>query len=35
VGQDKLKVNLELPGASERIRAAEEILGKLGARKAA
>jgi transcription-repair coupling factor (superfamily II helicase) len=34
-GQDKLKVNLELPGASERIRAAEEILGKLGARKAA
>ncbi|QAU23137.1 transcription-repair coupling factor [Dyella sp. M7H15-1] len=34
-GKDKLKVNLELPGASERIRAAEEILGKLGARKAA
>jgi transcription-repair coupling factor (superfamily II helicase) len=34
-GQDKLKINLELPGASERIRAAEELLGKLGARKAA
>jgi transcription-repair coupling factor (superfamily II helicase) len=34
-GQDKLRVNLELPGASERIRAAEDILGRLGARKAA
>ena len=34
-GQDKLKVNLELPGAAERIRAAEDILGRLGARKAA
>ncbi|RUL66379.1 transcription-repair coupling factor [Dyella dinghuensis] len=34
-GQDKLKVNLELPGATERIRAAEDILGRLGARKAA
>jgi transcription-repair coupling factor (superfamily II helicase) len=34
-GQDKLKVNLELPGASERIRTAEEILVRLGARKAA
>ena len=34
-GQDKLKVNLELPGASERIRTAEEILGRLGARKVA
>ena len=34
-GQDKLKVNLELPGASERIRTAEEILIRLGARKVA
>ncbi|GLQ90029.1 transcription-repair coupling factor [Dyella flagellata] len=34
-GQDKLKINLELPGASERIRAAQELLGRLGARKAA
>ncbi|GAB2569485.1 transcription-repair coupling factor [Dyella jejuensis] len=34
-GQDKLKVTLELPGASERIRAVEDILGRLGARKAA
>ena len=34
-GQDKLKVSLELPGASERIRTAEDILGRLGARKAA
>jgi transcription-repair coupling factor (superfamily II helicase) len=34
-GQDKLKVNLELPGASERIRAAEDVLGRLGARKLA
>ncbi|RUL80009.1 transcription-repair coupling factor [Dyella choica] len=34
-GQDKLKISLELPGASERIRAAQELLGRLGARKAA
>lgn len=34
-GQDKLKINLELPGASERIRAAQDLLGRLGARKAA
>ncbi|GLQ45320.1 transcription-repair-coupling factor [Dyella lipolytica] len=34
-GQDKLKVNLELPGSSERIRSAEEILIRLGARKVA
>jgi transcription-repair coupling factor (superfamily II helicase) len=34
-GQDKLKILLELPGASERIRAAEEVLAQLGARKAA
>ena len=34
-GKDKLKVNMELPGASERIRTATEILGRLGARKAA
>ncbi|WP_233843234.1 transcription-repair coupling factor [Dyella sp. 2HG41-7] len=34
-GQDKLKINLELPGSSERLRAAEDILGRLGARKAA
>jgi transcription-repair coupling factor (superfamily II helicase) len=34
-GQDKLKINLELPGASERVRAAQELLGRLGARKAA
>ena len=34
-GQDKLKVNMELPGASERIRTAMEILVRLGARKAA
>ncbi|WP_114238193.1 transcription-repair coupling factor [Dyella sp. C9] len=32
-GQDKLKVNLELPGASERIRAAQEVLVQLGARR--
>ncbi len=34
-GQDKLKVHMELPGASERIRTAMEILVRLGARKAA
>ncbi len=33
-GQDKLRVKLELPGASERIRAAQELLATLGARKA-
>ena len=32
-GQDKLKVNLELPGASERIRTAQEVLVSLGARR--
>jgi transcription-repair coupling factor (superfamily II helicase) len=34
-GQDKLKIYLELPGASERIRAAQDLLGRLGARRAA
>jgi transcription-repair coupling factor (superfamily II helicase) len=34
-GQDKLKVNLELPGASERIRSAQEVLVQLGARRPA
>jgi len=32
-GQDKLKVNLELPGGTERIRAAQEVLVQLGARR--
>jgi transcription-repair coupling factor (superfamily II helicase) len=32
-GQDKLRVTLELPGASERIRSAEEVLVLLGARR--
>ncbi|WP_447733669.1 transcription-repair coupling factor [Rhodanobacter soli] len=32
-GQDKLKVILELPGASERIRSAQELLVTLGARR--
>jgi transcription-repair coupling factor (superfamily II helicase) len=32
-GQDKLKVSLELPGASERIRSAQEVLVQLGARR--
>ncbi|SFS19816.1 transcription-repair coupling factor (superfamily II helicase) [Dyella sp. OK004] len=32
-GQDKLRVILELPGASERIRAAQEVLVALGARR--
>jgi transcription-repair coupling factor (superfamily II helicase) len=34
-GQDKLKVILELPGASERIRSAQELLVTLGARRSA
>ncbi|EIM00232.1 transcription-repair coupling factor [Rhodanobacter denitrificans] len=34
-GQDKLKVILELPGASERIRSAQELLVTLGARRPA
>jgi len=32
-GQDKLKVILELPAATERIRAAQEVLVQLGARR--
>ncbi len=32
-GQDKLKVTLELPGATERIRSAQEVLIMLGARR--
>jgi transcription-repair coupling factor (superfamily II helicase) len=32
-GQDKLKVNLELPGATERLRSAQEVLVSLGARR--
>src|SRR6185437_8946915 len=32
-GQDKLKVILDLPGASERIRSAQEVLLLLGARR--
>ncbi|MDE2086635.1 MAG: transcription-repair coupling factor [Xanthomonadaceae bacterium] len=32
-GQDKLRVTLELPGASERIRSAQEVLVLLGARR--
>jgi transcription-repair coupling factor (superfamily II helicase) len=34
-GQDKLKVILDLPGASERIRSAQELLVTLGARRPA
>ncbi|HET6803930.1 MAG TPA: transcription-repair coupling factor [Frateuria sp.] len=34
-GQDKLKIALELPGAAERIRAAQELLVQLGARRPA
>ncbi|MDA3914424.1 transcription-repair coupling factor [Oleiagrimonas sp.] len=34
-GQDKLKVYLDLPGASERLRTAHDLLDTLGARKAA
>ena len=29
-GQDKIKVKLELPGAKERVRAAHELLTRLG-----
>ncbi len=32
-GQDKLKITLDLPGASERIRSAQEVLLLLGARR--
>ncbi|PWK91977.1 transcription-repair coupling factor [Fulvimonas soli] len=32
-GQDKLRVTLDLPGASERIRSAQEVLVQLGARR--
>ncbi|WP_266159369.1 transcription-repair coupling factor, partial [Dyella silvatica] len=32
-GQDKLKVTLDLPGATERIRSAQEVLVLLGARR--
>ena len=32
-GQDKLKITLDLPGASERIRSAQEVLVLLGARR--
>ena len=32
-GQDKLKVTLDLPGATERIRSAQEVLIMLGARR--
>ncbi|GAB2544139.1 transcription-repair coupling factor [Rhodanobacter koreensis] len=32
-GQDKLKITLDLPGASERIRSAQEVLALLGARR--
>jgi transcription-repair coupling factor (superfamily II helicase) len=32
-GQDKLRVTLELPGASERIRSAQDVLVALGARR--
>ncbi len=31
-GQDKLRITLDLPGATERIRSAKEILQLLGAR---
>ncbi|MEO7065655.1 MAG: transcription-repair coupling factor [Rhodanobacter sp.] len=34
-GQDKLKITLDLPGASERIRSAQEVLVLLGARRPA
>jgi transcription-repair coupling factor (superfamily II helicase) len=34
-GQDKLKITLDLPGAAERIRAAQEVLVRLGARRPA
>jgi transcription-repair coupling factor (superfamily II helicase) len=32
-GQDKLKITLDLPGATERIRSAQEVLILLGARR--
>jgi transcription-repair coupling factor (superfamily II helicase) len=31
-GQDKLKFRLDLPGGTERLRAARDLLGLLGAR---
>ncbi len=34
-GKDKLKILLELPGAAERIRTANDVLVHLGARRAA
>ncbi|MBN8922859.1 MAG: transcription-repair coupling factor [Rhodanobacter sp. 68-29] len=34
-GQDKLRITLDLPGASERIRSAQEVLVLLGARRPA
>jgi transcription-repair coupling factor (superfamily II helicase) len=34
-GQDKLRITLDLPGATERIRAAQEVLVQLGARRPA
>jgi len=34
-GQDKLRITLDLPGATERIRAAQELLVQLGARRPA
>lgn len=34
-GQDKLKITLDLPGASERLRSAQEVLLLLGARRPA
>jgi transcription-repair coupling factor (superfamily II helicase) len=32
-GQDKLKITLDLPGAAERLRSAQEVLILLGARR--
>ncbi|EIL91249.1 transcription-repair coupling factor [Rhodanobacter sp. 115] len=32
-GQDKLRITLDLPGATERIRSAQEVLVLLGARR--
>jgi transcription-repair coupling factor (superfamily II helicase) len=32
-GQDKLKIILDLPGATERLRSAQEVLVLLGARR--
>ncbi|HJU38860.1 MAG TPA: TRCF domain-containing protein, partial [Tahibacter sp.] len=34
-GQDKLKIRLEMPGTTERLRSAQELLAALGRRKAA